>query len=168
MRAALRRAGVEAHEADDLVQDAYCRLASLTSIDHIDRPAAYFMQMVTNIRRDRLRRSRVIHFEEFTENLDSFVESLQPDAEREVAARQRLEVLERLLAVLPERCRKIFTMKRIEGLSQREIATRLAVTENIVENDIQKALRLIQAELRKRDQDEEEIYNGDRHGSTTG
>jgi DNA-directed RNA polymerase specialized sigma24 family protein len=51
-------------DADDLVQDAYCRLATLRSIDHIDRPGAYFMQIVKNLRRDRLRRERIIRFEE--------------------------------------------------------------------------------------------------------
>jgi RNA polymerase sigma-70 factor (ECF subfamily) len=57
-------------------------------------------------------------------------------------------MVERLLADLPERCRTIFTLKRIEGLPQREIARRLGVSESIVENDVQKALRRIQHAVR--------------------
>jgi RNA polymerase sigma-70 factor (ECF subfamily) len=36
----------------------------------------------------------------------------------------------------------------MEGLSQREIAKRLGVSESVVENDVQKALRTIQRALR--------------------
>jgi RNA polymerase sigma-70 factor (ECF subfamily) len=70
----LRRLGVAESDIDDLIQDAYCRLATLTSVDHIDRPGAYFMQIVKNAWRDGLRRARVVRFEDFTENTTPFVE----------------------------------------------------------------------------------------------
>ncbi|WP_292960181.1 RNA polymerase sigma factor [Novosphingobium sp. UBA1939] len=148
IRAALRRAGVCDADADDLVQDAYCRLATLRSIDHIDRPGAYFMQIVKNLRRDRLRRERIIRFEDVTENANLFVEHEAVGVEATVAAREQLRLVGRLLADLPDRCRTIFTLKRMEGLSQREIAKRLGVSESVVENDVQKALRTIQRALR--------------------
>ena len=48
VRGALRRHGVSERDIDDLIQDAYCRLATLKSVDHTDRPGAYFMQIVKN------------------------------------------------------------------------------------------------------------------------
>ncbi|MEO0872932.1 MAG: sigma-70 family RNA polymerase sigma factor, partial [Pseudomonadota bacterium] len=65
-----------------------------------------------------------------------------------ISARHELGLVEKVLATLPDRCRTIFTLKRIEGLSQRAIAERLSVTENIVENDVRKAVKALQAELR--------------------
>ncbi|HWU01520.1 MAG TPA: sigma-70 family RNA polymerase sigma factor [Novosphingobium sp.] len=148
VRATLRRLGVCQSDADDIVQDAYCRFAALTSVEHIDRPGAYFMQTAKNLWRDHLRRARVIRFEDFTENPQSFVEPEAMGIEATCAARQQLRMVEEMLARLPDRCRTIFTLKRVEGLSQKDIAARLGVSESVVENDVQKALRLIQAEMR--------------------
>ncbi|GEB38999.1 hypothetical protein GLI01_30340 [Gluconacetobacter liquefaciens] len=148
VRGALRRLGIAESDIDDLIQDAYCRLATLRSVDHIDRPGAYFMQIVKNAWRDNRRRARVVRLEDFTENATLTVEDQATDIEAAVSARQQLKLVETLLATLPERCRTIFTWRRMEGISQREISRRLGVSENVVENDIQKALRLIQRALR--------------------
>lgn len=148
VRAALRRSGVAEADIDDLIQEAYCRFAAMDRIAHVDRPGAYFMQMVKNLWRDQLRRARVVRFEEVTEIAQWLVEAEELGVEAAVAAREQVRMIERLLADLPERCRTIFTLKRIEGLPQREIARRLGVSESIVENDVQKALRSIQRAVR--------------------
>lgn len=156
VRASLRRLGISDSDIDDLIQDAYCRFAALTAVDHIDRPGAYFMQIVKNAWRDNLRRARVIRIEDFTEIPSETVEDDAASVEAAVIARQQLEMVEALLLTLPDRCRTVFTLKRIEGLTQRDIAARLGVSEHIVENDIQKALRILQQGLRGAD-DEREI-----------
>jgi DNA-binding CsgD family transcriptional regulator len=125
-------------------------------VAHIDSPGAYFMQTAKNLWRDHLRRASVIRFEDYTENPRSFVMPEAMGVENEVAARQQLLLVERLLASLPERCRRIFTLKRVEGLSQREIARSLGVSESVVENDVQKALRLLQAAMRSAEAGEAE------------
>ena len=155
-RAALRRLGIAESDIDDLIQDAYCRLASLRSVDHIDRPGAYFMQIIKNAWRDGLRRAQVVRFEDYTENALPFVEDEAMSVEATVLAREQLGLVEALLATLPERCRTIFTWKRMEGIPQREIAKRLGVSENVVENDVQKALRTIQRALRGAAEEEQE------------
>jgi RNA polymerase sigma factor (sigma-70 family) len=156
VRGALRRLGVAESDIDDLIQDAYCRLAMLKSVDHIDRPGAYFMQIVKNSWRDGLRRARVVRLEDFTENAVSIVGDDATGVEAIVFAREQIGLIEALLATLPERCRTIFTWKRMEGISQREIARRLGVSENVVENDVQKALRTIQRALRTPGEDKQE------------
>ena len=156
IRGALRRLGVAESDIDDLIQEAYCRLATLKSVDHIDQPGAYFMQIIKNAWRDGLRRARVVRLEDFTENTALIVEDEAAGVEAMVIAREQLELVEALLATLPERCRTIFTWKRMEGISQREIARRLGVSEHVVENDIQKALRTIQRALRGAEEEEQE------------
>lgn len=148
VRAALRLLGVAPGDVDDIVQDAYCRFAALSCVDHITRPGAYFMQTARNLWRDQLRRAAIIRFEDLTESAQNFVIDEAVGIESVLAAREQWRIVEDLLAALPERCRMIFTMKRIEGLSQRDIAQKLGVSESVVENDIQKALRLLQAGLR--------------------
>lgn len=148
VRLSLRKSGAEPDEIDDLIQDAYCKLAGLTSVENIEKPEAFFMQMVKNLRRDRLRRDKIVQFEEFTEVSASNVKGWGPSPEEEVSARHELSLVEAVLSDLPQRCRDIFTLKRIEGLSQRDIAKRLGVTESIVENDVRKAVKTLQRRLR--------------------
>ncbi|MDR1335791.1 MAG: RNA polymerase sigma-70 factor [Tannerella sp.] len=52
------------------------------------------------------------------------------------------------IASLPERCREIFVMSRMEGLHHREIATRLHISTNTVEGQIGIALKKLRAELK--------------------
>jgi RNA polymerase sigma-70 factor (ECF subfamily) len=42
-------------------------------------------------------------------------------------------LLKNALASLPARCREVFTLRRLHGLSQREIANRLGISEKTVE-----------------------------------
>jgi RNA polymerase sigma-70 factor (ECF subfamily) len=51
--------------------------------------------------------------------------------------------VQRLIEALPERCRLIFLMRKVDGLPQRAIAERLRVSENIVEKEAAKGLRLV-------------------------
>ena len=78
--------------------------------------------------------------------LPAFSEVVSP--ERIAGARQELEQVRRLIAGLPDRCRRIVELRKIDGLSQRDIASRLGVSESIVENDAAKGLRLILQALR--------------------
>ena len=71
-------------------------------MDHIDRPGAYFMQIVKNAWRDNLRRARVIRIEDFTEIPAETVEDDAASVEGAVIARQQLEMVETLLLRLPE------------------------------------------------------------------
>lgn len=53
------------------------------------------------------------------------------------------EALDHALTRLPERCRLVFVLKRLEGLSQKEIAERLGISIKTVENQITKAMKTL-------------------------
>lgn len=143
VRAWLRRSMVPASDVEDVLQEAYCRLAGLADVSHIASPRAYFFTVVRSIVIDQMRRARVVRMETVTEIDALNVVQEDPSPERITAARRDLERVRRLIGALPERCRRIFEMRKIDGLSQREIARRLGVTETIVENDVVRGLKLI-------------------------
>lgn len=62
-------------------------------------------------------------------------------------ARQALSALDEALYQLSPRCRGIFIMRRVEGLSNEEIARRHGISINSVEKHIARALRHCQAYL---------------------
>ena len=49
VRAWLQAQGVSAEHADDLVQEAYCRIAALATVDHIARADSYLFTVVRNL-----------------------------------------------------------------------------------------------------------------------
>ncbi len=149
-RAWLRRLGAAGPEIDDMVQEAYCRLAALTSVTHIANGRAYFFQTLRNIALEQVRRARIVRLDLMTEIEVVNIVDHEPGPERIVAGRQELKRIEQIIAALPalpDRCREIFRLRRIQGVSQKEIARRLNVTENVVEMQARRALQLILAAL---------------------
>ncbi|MGF7151498.1 DNA-directed RNA polymerase specialized sigma24 family protein [Sphingomonas zeicaulis] len=60
-------------DVDEIIQDAYCRIAKLDDVSHIDRPDAYFFSIARNLLVRRLRRQQIIHFEVIAE-VDSYLD----------------------------------------------------------------------------------------------
>lgn len=143
VRAWLRRSGSPPADVDDVVQETYCRLAALEAVSHIVSGRAYFFRTARNIAIARIRRARVVRIDCVTEIDALNVVDDEPSPERVVAGRRELARVRHLIEGLPERCRQVFTLRRIQGLSQREVAARLGVTENVVEAQAMRGLRLI-------------------------
>jgi len=148
----LAKSRVAGEEIDDLVQEAYCKFADLPSVDGILNPRAYFFQIVRNLLAGALRRARVVKIETVTELEALNVFTDQPSPEHQVAARRELSEVLNLIEKLPSRCRTVFQLRKIHGLSQREIAERLGITETMVENDVVKGLRLVSRALLRQEQ----------------
>ena len=139
----LGRAGSPPDVIDDVVQEAYCRLAALSSVDHIVNGRAYFFQTTRNILIEKVRRARVVRIDSVTEIDALNVMDSEPSPERVVAGRRELRRVQGLIEGLPPRCRDIFKLRRVHGMPQREIARLLGVTENVVEMQAMRGLRLI-------------------------
>lgn len=150
VRASLARARVPQPDIDDLLQEAYCRLCGLKAVDHIESPESYLFRTVANVLNAQIRRQRIVRID-FVSAMDLLVYADErPSPEEETSYRRYLAQVREAMAGLPERCRRILEMRKIEGLSQREIARRIDVSESIVENDGAKGLRLIAKALRER------------------
>src|SRR3546814_10292663 len=88
----------------------------------------------------RLRRARVVSIESVTEIENTGIAMDEPTPERVVAARRELERVQRLIEELPDRCRRIFELRKVDGLSQREVAEQLGVTEFVIGNEVAKGI----------------------------
>lgn len=56
-------------------------------------------------------------------------------------ARSELRLLQGALELLPVRCREVFQLRKIDGLSQREVAQKMGITEDTVERQVAKGVR---------------------------
>lgn len=143
LRARLRRMAVPEDEISDIVQDAYLKIAKLDSVAHIRSGRSYFFTTARTMLLDRIRRERIVRIDSMTEMEALRLADDDPGPERRVSARLELERVRRLIDALPDRCREIFELRRVQGVSQREIAARLDVAEHIVEAQAVRGLRLI-------------------------
>lgn len=143
LRGWLRSRVLAADEVEDIVQECYCRLSQLSDTSHILEPRAYLFTMARNIALRQRRRARVVRIEPILDGESFELVSDQPLPDRVAAGRQELDRVRAALGTLSERARRIFLLRRIDGLSQKEIAERLGVTEAVVENDASRSLRAI-------------------------
>jgi RNA polymerase sigma factor (sigma-70 family) len=143
LRVRLRRMAVPEQEIGDIVQDTYLKLAKLDDVSHIRDGRAYFFSAARTVFLDRIRRDRIVRIDSLTEVDSLALADDTPDPEQRVSARLELERVRRLIDALPDRCRDIFRMRRIQGLPQREIARRMGVSEEIVEAQAIRGLKLI-------------------------
>jgi RNA polymerase sigma-70 factor (ECF subfamily) len=85
---------------------------------------------------------------------DAFIPEMsasgEPGVEQQVITRQELDILEEAIAQLPEGCRAVLLMCKIEQLSHREIAGRLSIAVSTVEKQHARALRLLRTALEGR------------------
>ena len=130
-------------DLEDVIQETYCQIAGLKDVSHIRSGRGYFFTVARRIVLLRLRRARIVSIESVTEIESLSIVEDEPSPERVIAARRELDRVRRLIEGLPDRCRRIFELRKVEGLPQREVAERLGVTEHTVENDVAKGLRLI-------------------------
>lgn len=127
-------------EIEDFRQDIYERVLEAAEQKIPDRSRAFVFQTARNLLIDRLRKEAVVAIEAVAdlETLDIAAE--EPSPERSAFARDMLRRLQFALDHLPPRCREAVVLKRIDGLSQREIAVRMGITEQAVANHVARGM----------------------------
>ncbi len=137
----LRRSGTAAEDADEIIQEAYCRIAMLDDVGHIDNAHAYFFSIVRNLLVRRLKRQRIVPLETIAE-VDAWHDD-RPSPEQMAAGRMDYARALDMIGRLPERCRRIVQLRKIEGWSQRRIAEHLGTTEKAVEKQVWLGVRTL-------------------------
>ncbi len=109
----------------------------------IQSPRAFLFITARNLGIARVRHDRVVPMELVAEMESlSVLENAAPSAERVSSAREELRLLVKAIERLPTQCRQVYTLRKVYGFSQKEIAARLGITEHTVEKHVSKGVRL--------------------------
>lgn len=133
LRAWLRSRFSSANDIDDIVQEAYMRVLQARETTEIASPKAFFFATARNLALGRVRRQQVWREDSLAETDLLAVLDASADVQREVASAQELELLTQAIQSLPARCRQIITLRKIYGMSQKEVAAQLGIAEHTVE-----------------------------------
>lgn len=128
-------------DIDDVIQESYAHLIELQSVAHIRSPRNYFCQTAKSIVLMQLRRERIVPIEAMAriDQLGTRADDPLPDQQAE--ARQELREVASAIAALPPKCREVFVLRKVEGLSQRAAAQALGVTESTIEKQLGRGVR---------------------------
>lgn len=126
---------------EDLMQESFLRVLRARAETPISNVKGFLFSTARNLALNDLRHRTYSHPKDMGESDPSGVLTDRADPAEAVARAQELDLLQQALQSLPERCREVFVLRRLHGLSQREIAARLGISEKTVENQCVLALR---------------------------
>lgn len=127
----------------DLRQEIYERALNGARGGLPDQSPAYLFTVARNHLINRAKRARIVSFE-----LVADLESIDVDVdlfatERHLSARDELRRAQAGLERLPRRCREVVQLRKVEGLSTREVAERLGVGTDTVEKQMTLGMRAL-------------------------
>lgn len=131
------RARLRGCDGEDLVQDAFARLARRGSLGALQNPEAYLKRIVRNLLIDRKRRAEVRPQLVELDHHEPQVRADQADGIElaQLQARYRMAV-----DSLPPRTRQVFVLHRVDGQSMMEIADALGISTRTVEWHVAQAI----------------------------
>jgi RNA polymerase sigma factor (sigma-70 family) len=141
LRAWLRGRFPSERDLDDLVQETFARMLKAHGSTPITDAKAFLFATARNLALDRVRRRQVINIEPIAEIAELSVLDDRLGVSESVSRLQELELLTQAIQSLPERCRQVLTLRKIYGLSQKEIAAQLGISEHTVEVQVANGVR---------------------------
>ena len=139
----LHRHWPHADDVPDLRQEVYARVYEAAAKALPTQPKAFLFTSARHLMTDRLRRNKVVSIEPMGDFDPSHVLIEEVSPERWCGGRQSLKRLATAFDQLPDRCREVVWLRRVEELSQKEVAKRLEISEKTVEKHIAKGMRLL-------------------------
>jgi RNA polymerase sigma factor (sigma-70 family) len=131
------------NEVQDLRQEVYVKVLEAAERCRPTSPKSFLFVTARNLLIDRARKHRVIpiDFVQDFDPLNVLIDNVSP--ERSASSAQQLLCLAEAFDKLPARCREVVWLRKIENLSQKEIAKRLKIAEPTVETQLVRGMRVL-------------------------
>lgn len=143
-------------DAQDVAQETMVRLMRYRAQPHDQlRPLMY--RIAINAIHDRGRRDSSRHASAHYSLDQDFQDlpSVEPGIDQRIAHEQELVLARAAILQLPQRCRQVYLLNRIEGMSYSQIARHCDISVKAVEKHIGKALAIIRQKLKQEGVDRE-------------
>jgi len=149
MKAFLRRFLRRSQDIEDVVQEAYLKAYCVEQEKAIEHPKSLLFTIAKNLAINELNKKS----NQITEYIEECKAAMVPESvatlENELEAEQSLGVYCDAVAALPEVCRRVFLLRRVHGLKQKEIAETLGISLRTVEIHLQKGVMKCRAYIKE-------------------
>lgn len=121
---------------EDLIQEAYLRTVKRSRSKQLVAPKAFLFAIARNLCIDSLRRDNIVRFEPLGElDTQAVLDKAKGIPER-IMDMEDFELLTKAIQSLPKKCRRIFTLRKVYGLSLKQISDELSISVKTVEAQI--------------------------------
>jgi RNA polymerase sigma factor (sigma-70 family) len=141
LRAYLRGSFPLVRDVDDVVQESYARVWKARPSEPIRSAKAFLFRVARHLAIDWLRRDRVSPIDGVTDFADLCVLDDRPSVAESACVREETGLLLAAIDALPSRCREIVILRKLRGLSQKEIAALLGLSEQTVQVQIARGVK---------------------------
>jgi len=128
-------------DIDDLVQESYVRLLRAKEAGKVHYVKAFLFAIARNAALDLCRRRKVVSFEPIGDLASQTVIDENQNVAETVNKQQELALLADAVRTLPERCRQVLTLRLLYGLSHKQIAADLGISDLTVKAQLAKGMR---------------------------
>jgi RNA polymerase sigma factor (sigma-70 family) len=127
-------------DIEDIVQETFVRSFEAELAQKISHPRAFLLKTAWNLALNHVDRAD----RRFVQSLEDLpgAEALTDGetVESQLEAQERLLIFCRAVRELPLQCRRAFLLKKVYGMSQRDIAQYLGISESTVEKHVAKGI----------------------------
>lgn len=141
----------ERQDIEDVAQETFLRAYVAEQKQSIEQPKAYLFRVAKNIALTRLTRKSVQITDYIADLAVPDVMYSETSAADEAEADESLGIYCEAVAALPEKCRQVFLLRKVHGLTHREIAERMSLSISSVEKYLLRGVLACQAFIQARE-----------------
>lgn len=124
------------HDIEDVLQDAYIRAIEAEKLKQIRTPKAFLYKVCKNL--------AINHHNKAAQKLTDYIEDFDElnvidtgvSVEEQIEQENRFAQFCNSVKLLPPQCRRVFVLKKVYGLSNKEIAKQLAISVSTVDKHL--------------------------------
>ena len=150
LKSYLRGAFPSVRDVDDVVQECYLHVWRRQIASPILSARSFLFKVARHLAIDVVRRRSRSPYDDVADLAALHVLDDKPHAADAACTTEEIDLLLDAIQSLPPRCREIVVLRKLRGLSQKEIAQRLGISERTVEVQGTKGLDRCEEFLRKR------------------
>ncbi|MES2693145.1 MAG: RNA polymerase sigma factor [Verrucomicrobiota bacterium] len=150
LKSYLRGSFPSIRDVDDVVQESYLRIWRTKATQPIRSAKALLFKIARHLAIDLIRHHRRSPIDAVSDLSQLGVIEEGLTAFETVGLQEKIEMLTDALASLPARRRDIVVLRKLQRLSQAEVAARLGISERTVENQLYRGIRQCEAYLHQR------------------
>ncbi|MCU4677390.1 RNA polymerase sigma factor [Catenovulum sp. 2E275] len=127
-------------DIEDVVQEVYLKARNAENNTEIQQPKAFLFSVAKNLALNELnRKSR-----QMTAYIDDCISELPAEysvsIESEIEAKQSLNAYCQAIDSLPDKCKKVYLLRKVHGLSRNEIAERMDLSVSSVQKYLKQGI----------------------------
>jgi len=123
-------------DVDDVIQDSLLKIFKAREKAELKSPKAFFFAVARNVAVDSMRKSKVAIMDSILDEEALGILDEGESVDEIVARNHELEILTQAIQTLPERCRRVFTLSKVYGMTYNAIAQDMGISFNTVSAQI--------------------------------